>query len=115
MATTEEFSRLALALEGTTEVPHVDRTAFRARRIFATLAPDGASGNLKLTPDEQELQCLLRPGAFAPVPNRWGAQGWTTVHLDAIDMLALQHALELAWRHAQPSGRRTHRRRETTG
>lgn len=115
MATAEEFRRLALALEGTTVVPHLDRTAFRVARIFATLAPDGKTANLKLTPDEPELKCLLRPDAFAPVPNRWGAQGWTAVHLDAIDMPALKDALERAWRHAQPRGRRTQRRRETTG
>ena len=105
MATAEEFRRLALALEGTTEAPHVDRTAFRVARIFATLAPDDATGNLKLEPDEQELKCLLQPAAFAPVPNRWSAQGWTTIRLDAIALPELQGALELAWRHAQPRGR----------
>jgi hypothetical protein len=114
MATAEEFRRLALALEGASEAPHVDRTAFRVARIFATLAPDGATANLKLTPDEQELKCLLQPAAFARVPNRWGAQGWTTIRLDAIGVPELQGALELAWRNAQPRGRRT-KQRETTG
>ena len=114
MATAEEFRRLALALEGTTEAPHVDRTAFRVARIFATLAPDGTTANLRLPPDEQELKCLLQPGAFAPVTNRWGAQGWTTIRLDAIALPELKGALELAWRHAQPRGRRT-KQRETTG
>ena len=114
MATAEEFRRLAPALEGTTQAPHFDRTAFRVARIFATLAADGATGNLKLAPDEQELRCLLRPDAFAPVPNRWGAQGWTTVRLDAIGLKELGDALELAWRHAQPRGRRK-KQRETTG
>lgn len=107
MATAEEFRRLALALEGTTAVPHFDRTAFRVARIFATLAPDGATANLRLAPDEQEVKCLLRPDAFAPVPNRWGAQGWTAVHLDTIDMPALGDALGCAWRHAQPRRRGT--------
>jgi hypothetical protein len=114
MATAEEFRRLALSLEGTSEAPHGDRTAFRARRIFATLAPDGATANLKLAPDEQELKCLLRPDAFAPVPNRWGVQGWTTVRLAALGVPELEAAIERAWRHAQPHGRRT-KQRETTG
>jgi hypothetical protein len=48
------------------------------------------------------------------VPNRWGAQGWKTVHLAALGVPELQGALELAWRHAQPRGRRT-KKRETTG
>lgn len=114
MATAEEFRRLALALEGTTEAPHGERRAFRVARIFATLAADGATGNLKLAPDEQELKCLLQPAAFAPVPNRWGAQGWTTVRLDAIALPELGGALEVAWRRAQPRGRRK-KQRETTG
>jgi hypothetical protein len=113
MATAEEFRRLALALEGATEAPHGDRTAYRARRIFATLSPDGATASLKLAPDEQELKCLLQPAAFAAVPNRWGAQGWTALRLDAVDRVELQSALELAWRHAQPRGRK--KQRETAG
>jgi hypothetical protein len=114
MVTAQEFRLLALALEGTTEAPHVDRTAFRVARIFATLAPDGATGNLRIAPDEQELKCLLQPAAFAPVPNRWGAQGWTTVRLGAIGLPELRDALEQAWRHAQPRGRRK-KQPETTG
>lgn len=114
MATAEELRRLALALEGTTEAPHVDRRAFRVARIFATLAPDGTTANLRLAPNEQDLKCLLQPAAFAPVPNRWGAQGWTTVRLEAIALPDLRGALELAWRHAKPRGRRT-KRREKAG
>jgi hypothetical protein len=100
MATADAFHRLALALEGPTEAPHSDRTAFRVARTFATLAPDRATANLKLAP-------------VAPVPNRWGAQGWTTVRLAALDPPDLAAALELAWRHTQPRART--KRRETTG
>jgi hypothetical protein len=113
MATADVFRRLALALKGTTEAPHFDRTAFRVARTYATLAPDGATANVKLTPEEQELKCLLLPDAFAPVPNRWGAQGWTIVRLAALDPPDLAAAVELAWRHAQP--RRRTKQRETTG
>jgi hypothetical protein len=84
--------------------------AFRAARIFAPLAPDGKTADLKLAPDEQELKCLLRPDAFAPNPNRWSAQGWTTLRLDAIALPDLRGTLERAWRHAHPRGRRTKRR-----
>ena len=38
MATENDFRRSALALEGTIEAPHFDRTAFKAARIYATLA-----------------------------------------------------------------------------
>jgi hypothetical protein len=72
MATAKDFRRIALALEGTTEAPHFDRTAFKVRRIYATLAADGKTANLMLTADEQELKCALAPDAFRPVPNAWG-------------------------------------------
>nr|WP_253949109.1 MmcQ/YjbR family DNA-binding protein [Mangrovicoccus sp. HB161399] len=80
--------------------PHFDRTAYRVRKGFATLAPDRASANLFLSPEEQEHWCALLPGAFAPVPNKWGARGATTVTLDAIDEAALLPALRSAWRAA---------------
>jgi hypothetical protein len=95
-----DFARIALSLEGTTEAPHVDRRAFRVRRIFATLAADGLTANLKLTPDEQEFKHLLAPELFVPIPNGWGRQGWTTVMLAAIHEPELRAALEMAWAHA---------------
>lgn len=68
----EDMRRIALSLEGTTELPHLDRTAFKAAKIYATLAADGLTANLKFTPDEQEFKCLLAPQAFSPVANAWG-------------------------------------------
>jgi hypothetical protein len=81
MATAQDFRRVALSLEGTIEAPHFDRTAFKVRRIYATLAADGDTANLMFTPDEQALKCELAPGTFTPVPE-------------------LQDALTIAWRHA---------------
>jgi hypothetical protein len=108
MADAATLRRLALALPGTTEAPHFDRTAFRARTIFATLAPDGLSANLKLTPEEQEYRCTLISSAFAPVPGGWGRMGYTTVTLAAIDDDQLASALQSAWRRAstKPAPRR---------
>lgn len=102
MATAQQFRRIALALDGTTEAPHFDRAAFKVKRIYATLAPDGKSGNLKFTPDEQELKCLTAPDGFEQIPNAWGLQGWTTVTLKAVTSDQLKAALETAWRHAVP-------------
>jgi hypothetical protein len=102
MITGDEFVRLALSFEGATEAPHFDRAAFRVNRIFATLAPDRLTANLFLTPDEQEMTCLMHPEAFAPVPNKWGQNGATTVTLANIDEASLRQVLEIAWRHAVP-------------
>ena len=103
MATARELRRMALALEGTQEAPHFDRTAFKVARIYVTLAADGRSANFKLTPDEQELKCMMAPEAFAPVPNKWGQQGWTTATLAKLGAAELEHALKTAWAHAVPT------------
>jgi hypothetical protein len=110
MATAADFRRIALSLEGTTEAPHFDRAAFRVARIYATLAADGRSANLKLTPDEQEFKCMMQPDAFAPVPNAWGRQGWTTAALAKLGAADLRATLEMAWRHALPTKRGRTRR-----
>jgi hypothetical protein len=101
MATGKDLRRLALALEGTTEAPHFDRAAFKVARIYVTLAADGRGANFKFTPDEQEFKCMLAPEAFAPVPNAWGKQGWTTADLRKLTATELKAALEMAWAHAQ--------------
>ena len=90
MITSDEFRQLALALDNTPEKPQSDRIAFRVARNFAALAADGYSANIKLTPDEQEMKCLLAPGVFAPVDNAWGRQ------------TDCRSALEMGRRHAQP-------------
>jgi hypothetical protein len=102
MSNAADFRRIALALEGTSEAPHFDRAAFKVKRIYATLAADRRTANLKFAPDEQEMKCLLAPEAFAPVPNAWGQQGWTTVTLSKLSATELKAALEIAWRHELP-------------
>jgi len=100
MATAQDFRRIALSLEGTTEAPHFERTAFRVRRIYATLTPDGRTANLMLTPDEQALKCEVAPDAFSSIPNAWGARGATAAKLAELTVAELRQALETAWRHA---------------
>ena len=100
MASVSDFTEIALGLAGTTAARHFDRTAFKVRRTYATLAADGRSANLKLTPDEQEFKVMLAPEAFAAVPGGWGRQGWTTVTLAAVGREELAAALEMAWTHA---------------
>lgn len=102
MATAKDLHRLALALEGTTSAPHFDRTAFKVARIYVTLAADGKSANFKFTPDEQQLKCMVAPDAFAPVPNAFGQQGWTTATLSKLKLDELKAALATAWAHALP-------------
>jgi hypothetical protein len=108
MATAKDLRRLALALEGTVEAPHFDRTAFKVARIYVTLAADGRSANFMFTPDEQEFKCIMAPETFAPVPNAWGKKGATTGILSKFNLSELKSALKMAHAHAvkKPSKRR---------
>lgn len=100
MVDAERFTRMAMALPEVMSAPHFDRTAFKGKRTFATLAGDGASVNLKLTPDEQEFKCQLAPEVFRPIDNGWGRQGWTVMNLAAATEEDVQAGLEMAYAHA---------------
>lgn len=102
MATASDLRRLALTLEGTSAAPHFDRTAFKVARTYVTLAADGKTANFKFTPDEQALKCAVAADAFAPVPNAWGQQGWTTATLSKLTAAELKAALAMAHAHALP-------------
>jgi hypothetical protein len=100
MVDAAQFRRMAMALPGATEAPHFDRSAFRARVIFATLAADGLTANIRLTPEDQEFRCTAIPHAFAPVSGGWGRMGYTCVTLSAVTQDELASALDAAWRRA---------------
>ena len=100
MSTGKDLRRAALSLEGTTEAPHFDRTAFRAKRIYVTLAADEKTANFMFSPEEQEFKCMMAPEAFAPVPNAWGKRGATTAILSKLTIAELGDALRTAWSRA---------------
>lgn len=100
MTTSADLRRLALSLDGTTEAPHFDRTAFKTRRIYVTLAPDGETANFMFSPEQQEFKCMMAPEAFAPVPNAWGQRGATTGILSRLSLAELEDALRTAWNRA---------------
>jgi hypothetical protein len=112
MADADDLRRLALSLEGASCAPHFDRTAFKVERIFATMAADRLTANIKLSADGQELKCLTAPDAFKPVAGAWGKQGWTTVTLAALSRDELDAALRVAWQNASPR-KRTNRPRKS--
>jgi hypothetical protein len=105
MADAADFRRIALSFEGAGEYPHFDRSAFKARITFATLAPDELTANIKFAPDEQALKCAVAPDAFAALDNAWGRRGWTCATLAALSEAELKAALEMAWRHAAPKAK----------
>jgi hypothetical protein len=105
MATADDIRRIALSLEGTMEAPHMNRTAFKVARIYATLPPDGLSANVMLSLDEQEFYCQRSPAVYVPVAGGWGRMGYTTLTLGMMEVDELREVLTSAWRLAQPKRR----------
>ena len=101
MSTSADLRRLAVYLEGTTEAPHFDRTAFKAKRIYVDAWPPTAKrANFMFTPEQQEFKCMMAPEAFTPVPNAWGQRGATTAILSRLSLAELEDALRTAWSRA---------------
>jgi hypothetical protein len=103
MAVTAARARkLALSLPDAAEVAHFDRAAFRTpRKIFATLANDGADLNLMFDLATQEFFCE-QSQVLAPHPSGWGKQGATRVDLKRVDEDTLLSALKAAHALAAP-------------
>lgn len=73
---------LALSLDGASEKPHFERSAFRTpRKTFATLAGDGSDINVMFDADTQAFYCDAEPAVFTPVPGGWGRMGATRCDL----------------------------------
>lgn len=90
------FLKLARALPGVTEVAHFERTAFKAKRIFASLAKDQLTANVLLSWEDQQLHQSIDGAAFRPLPNSYGAKGWTEITLAATSPGDLQAVLAKA-------------------
>jgi hypothetical protein len=79
--------------------PHFDRTAFKVKRIYATLAGDEKPANLMFATDEQAFKCALAAETFSVIPNAWGARA-TTLELSKVSVAELRDTLTIAWKHA---------------
>ena len=97
MISTEAFSAIALSFPEAVAAPHFDRTAFKVKKIFATLHQASLTANLKLAPGDQAAFCAIDASVMYPVPNKWGLQGWTTVVLETVDEDLLVDALTCAY------------------
>lgn len=97
---TNDFRRLALALEGAEESSHMGNPDFRVGgHIFATLASASQGyGNLMLTPEQQAGFVEELPGIFIPVKGGWGRSGATHINLAGASEDVLAGALKTAWK-----------------
>jgi hypothetical protein len=100
--TTEDFRRFALSYPDTLESSHMGHPDFRTHgKIFATLHyPNEKWGMVKLPPEYQHNFAQAQPDVFVPVKGAWGRHGATNVLLEAVDAVALERAIEVAWKNA---------------
>ena len=102
MATSADVRKLALALDGVSEVDHWGRPAFRtSKRIFAVLRPDG----LFLHLPEERKQFLFEAAPHVFVKFMWGKTANVIVQIAKVSRSDLQALIREAWRHAAPSAK----------
>jgi hypothetical protein len=102
-----EFRKLALSFQGVEERSHFGKADFRVKsRIFATL-PDGETGVVKLTPEQQEMMMGAEPSIFSPAAGAWGRKGWTRIDLGKAGRITLKSALSAAWENVRVPRTRT--------
>ncbi len=96
--TEDDFRDVALGFDGSVEGAHMGHPDFRANnRIFASLHNEGATGMVKLTPDQQQVFLAEHPAMFTPSPGAWGRGGCTNVLLANARVPAVRAAMQVAW------------------
>jgi hypothetical protein len=113
--TPARFKKLTLSLEGVSEVPHMDRAAFRTKRkIFATLGTDARVNMIVRPADRQAALIEAFPETFFSLGG-WSRLGFLAVDLASVEEGLLRELLEDAWRDALPvpKAARSSTRKET--
>lgn len=94
MPTSADIRKIALALEGVTEIDHFARPAFRTKkRIFAVIRPDGLY--LHLPDDRKEFLFEADPKTF--VKYMWGKTANVIVQPERISKKELTALILEAW------------------
>ena len=94
MPTAADIRKIALALDGVTEIDHFARPAFRTRkRIFAVIRPDGLY--LHLPDERKEFLFEADPKAF--VKYMWGKAANVIVQPDRVSKKELAALIREAW------------------
>lgn len=103
MVKPDTFRTMCLAYPQSSEQPHFEKTSFRVgKKIFATLTPSGDQACLKLSPADQGVFCSFDKTVVWPVPNKWGAMGWTFVNLKKVRKEMMSDMLNQAYCEVAP-------------
>jgi hypothetical protein len=103
----QPIRKLALSFEGTKEVDHWNRPAFRTtRRIFAVIRPDGLW--LHLPEERKEFLFAADPKTF--VKYMWGKHPELILQPERVSKQELAALLREAYEHALPPKKEGRRR-----
>jgi hypothetical protein len=102
MATAADVRKLALALDGVSEIDHWGRPAWRTKkRIFAVMRPDGLFLHL---PDERK-QFLFEAAPDIFVKFMWGKSANVIVQIAKVPKKELAVLIHEARQHATPASK----------
>ena len=94
MATAADVKKIALGLDGVSEVDHFGRPSYRTKkRIFAVMRPDGLYLNL----DEERKEFLFEADPKTFVKYMWGKRANVIVQIDKISKRELEALIREAW------------------
>jgi hypothetical protein len=104
MPTASDVRRIALALDGVSEVEHWGRPSYRTnKRIFAVMRPDG----LYLHLPEQRKQFLFQAAPEVFVKFIWGKTANLIAQIAELSKEELEGLMREAWQSATPSAKPT--------
>lgn len=99
MPSPADVRKIALSLDGVTEIDHFARPAYRTtKRIFAVMRPDGLYLNL---PDERK-DFLFAADDKTFVKYMWGKTSNVIVKIERVSKKELETLIREAWTHNQP-------------
>jgi hypothetical protein len=94
-----DVKKIALALDGVTEVDHFGRPSYRTtKRIFAVMRPDGLY--LNLPQERKEFLFEADPATF--VKYMWGKTANVIVQVEKVSAKELTALIREAWEHNLP-------------
>ena len=100
MIDVETAYEILSSMPDTTEEAHFDKPAYKLKgKIFATFNIENKWVTIRLTPEQQAIFCENE--AIYPVPNKWGAFGWTHVDLNRIKNSEFVEGLEIAYQNVK--------------
>ena len=104
MPTASDVRRIALALDGVSEIEHWGRPSYRTKkRIFAVMRPDG----LYLHLPEERKQFLFQAAPEVFVKFIWGKTANLIVQIAELSKEELEGLVREAWQSAAPSAKPT--------